>query len=73
MTSQLQKPAQKFKETSTTKATQAKDPKSGKTICLKFNDYNGCQLKACQFAHVCPACYEDHPEVLHKADKSSKN
>ena len=74
MTSQLQKPAQPFTETSTTrKATQAKDPKSGKTICLKFNGYNRCQLKACQFAHVCRACYEDHPEVQHKADKSSKN
>lgn len=74
MTSQLQKPAQLVTENHTKKkTTQVKDPKSGKTICLKFNGHNGCQLKACQFAHVCRACYEDHPEVQHKADRASKN
>ena len=75
MTSHLQKPttqvdgSNKRKPPSQTKT----DPKSGKTICFKYNGLNGCQLKHCNFAHVCRTCFEDHPEVQHKSDKSPKN
>lgn len=75
MTSHLQKPTpQGDGATKRRPQTQAKtDPKSGKTICFKFNGLNGCQLRNCNFAHVCRVCFEDHPEVQHKAEKSSKN
>lgn len=49
---------------------QTKDPKTGKIVCLRFNGYNGCSLKSCSYAHVCRACFEDHPEVQHKSDKT---
>lgn len=77
MTSQLQKPAPPTEGGSKKRTpTQARtDPKTGKTVCFRFNGHNGCQLKNCNFAHVCRACFEDHPEVQHKSDKhhQSKN
>ena len=75
MTSHLQKPTP-LADTTTNKkrAAQSKtDPKSGKTVCFKYNGLNGCQLKNCNFAHVCRTCFEDHPEVQHKAEKTPKN
>lgn len=78
MTTHLQKPvlqnAQADRGIKRKAPTQARtDPKSGKTVCFRFNGHNGCQLKNCNFAHVCRACFEAHPEVQHKNDNASKN
>lgn len=76
MASHLQKPMQQPGHSTTARkpVTQVKDPRSGKTVCFKFNGYNGCNLKNCHFAHVCRSCFEDHPEVQHKTPPApSKN
>jgi hypothetical protein len=51
---------------------QPKDPKSGSPICQRFNGVNGCTLSRCNFAHVCRACFADHPEWQHKQNKVSQ-
>jgi len=75
MTSHLQKPVIPAADGGNNKKTSTlavpKDPKSGKSVCLSFNDSNGCQRAACKFVHVCRSCFGDHPEVQHKVDKST--
>ena len=74
MASHLQKPSQGAQPESNKKkvtAPNAKDPKSDKTVCLRFNGTNGCSLTTCNFAHVCRVCFQDHPEVQHS--KAAKN
>ena len=59
------------KPTDAKKATQAPtDPKSGKPVCFKWNGRYGCDLYACNFAHVCKSCFkEDHNEANHQQAK----
>ena len=72
MTSHLQKPqptASGLVKKTGNKMQTAKDPKSGKIICHKFNGTNGCDLVVCNYAHVCKTCYGDHAEVSHKKNQ----
>lgn len=72
MTSRLQKPLNPAMDTrrrsssSNPRPAQPKDPKSGTIICQKFNGVNGCNLVKCSYAHVCRACFAEHPEHEHK-------
>lgn len=75
MASHLQKPAPSPTDIRPKKkAPQTIDPKSGKTICLKYNGTQGCDLVGCRYAHVCKLCFSNHPEVQHKkSPELSKN
>ena len=41
--------------------------RSGREICLNFQNREGCNRAICKFSHVCLAkdCYGPHPEYLH--------
>ena len=40
---------------------------TGKIVCEKFNGRNGCNLRSCNYAHVCLECYDRaHGEFQHK-------
>lgn len=67
MTSHLLKPTNEGVIKKKAQVTQTKDPKSGKMVCLRYNGHQGCSLRSCNFAHVCRACFEEHPEVSHKS------
>lgn len=64
MSSRLQKsaPITAKKNNTAVKSSQSRDPKTGAIICQRYNGVNGCTLAKCNYAHVCRACFADHPE-----------
>ena len=52
---------------------QTKDPKTGKTICQRWNGKLGCTLQVCHFAHVCRTCFSsEHSQYRHHQEAAGK-
>jgi len=70
---QTQLRVETIQQTANKSQPQTKDPKTGKTICQRWNGKFGCTLQVCNFAHVCRTCFSsEHSQYRHHQEAAGK-
>ena len=70
---QTQLRVETIQQTANKSQPQTKDPKTGKTICQRWNGKFGCALQVCHFAHVCHTCFSsEHSQYRHHQEAAGK-